>query len=406
MGRFIAGRLSRIGDYFRREFVDPGKIAGCQVLVARDGEIALFDQWGLADRERDKPFQRDTIVRIMSMTKPVTAVALMALFEEGRFRLDDPVHWYLPAFKKQRVYVSGAGEAMITEEPHRKLTIRDMLRHSAGLTYGKALMPLAPGEVVHPVEQAYIDNKVNLKRDVPMMEFVERIAKVPLLFHPGEGWTYSMASDVAGALVEAISGQPFDSFLQQRIFDPLGMKDTGFNVSDAQVDRLAAAYVRNEAGELKLFEDPQQSIYRKPATFCSGGGGLVSTTPDYFRFCEMIRLGGELEGARILSPRTIRLMLSNHLPGGADIASLDKNLWQERGNEGVGYGLGFATVFDPVKSGTIADHDVYWSGFHNTLFWIDRAAGLSVIFMVQFLPTRIYDFRGPLRSLVYSSLAD
>lgn len=177
-------------------------------------------------------------------------------------------------------------------------------------------------------------------------------------------------------------------------------------MADHQVDRFAASYRRSSSGELVLLDDPQTSEYRQPAKFIGGGGGLVSTALDYLRFCEMVRLGGELDGARILAPRTIDLMLQNHLPGGKDIASLDKNLWQERGNVGVGYGLGFATVFDPVQSGTIADHDVYWSGFHSTLFWVDREAGLSVVFMVQFMPPRTYDFRGPLRSLVYSSITE
>lgn len=406
MSGFLTGRLARIGDYMRREFIDTGKIAGCQALVARGGEVGLFDQWGLADIERGRPIAPDTIFRIMSMTKPLTATALMILLEEGRFRLDDPVRAFLPAFRNARVYVSGAGQDMVTEPARRPLTVRDMLRHTAGLTYGHALEPMRPDETVHPVEQAYLDAKVDLARNVPMMTFVDRIAQVPLLYHPGEGWTYSMASDVGGALVEAISGQRYEVFLRERVLGPLQMHDTDFSVPDGKADRFAASYRRGRDGRLVLFDDPETSAYRAVPEFCSGGGGLVGTTPDYFRFCEMIRRGGELDGERILSPRAVRLMTTNHLPGGADIAGMSRNLFQERGNDGVGYGLGFAMTFDPVKSGTLADNDVFWAGFHCTLFWVDPIADLSVVFMTQFMPARVYDFRGPLRSLVYSSLAD
>lgn len=406
MSGFIPGRLKRVGEHFNRYFIDPGKIAGCQAIVARGGEIELQDQWGYADVERDKKIEEDTIFRIMSNTKAVTATAAMILLEEGRFRLEDPLKWHLPNWKDPEVWVSGRGDKMVTEPARRPVTVRDVLRHTAGLTYGEALGVNSFGGDVHPVNEVYQKEKVDLGRSVPSKEFIDRICRTPLRYQPGEAWAYSMASDVVGALVESVSGQWLGDFFEERIFGPLGIKDTAFHVPEDKVSRFAASYRRGEDGKITLFDDPEASVYLKKPVFCSGGGGLVGTAPDYFRFLEMIRREGELDGARILSPRAVRLMRVNHLPGNRDIASMSEGLFVERGNEGVGYGLGFAMTFDPVKSGTLADNDVYWGGLHSTLFWIDPVADLTVVFMVQLFPARTYDFRGPLRSLIYSSLAD
>lgn len=406
MSGFISGRLDRIGEYMQRTFIEPGKIAGCQVIVARGGEIGLSDQWGFADVERERPITSDTIFRTMSNTKAITATAAMALFEEGRFRLDDPLKHHLPGWRDQRVWVSGRGRDMITEPLGRPVTIRDVLRHTAGLTYGSALQTPPAGVEVHPVDEAYQELRVDLGRNVPMAEFIDRISQVPLRYQPGQGWMYSMASDVVGALVEAVSGQPFDEFLKSRILDPLGMRDTAFHVPDEKLNQFSASYRPGRDQQIVLHDDPETSVYRKKPVFSSGGGGLVGTASDYFRFCEMIRRGGELDGVRVLSPRTVRMMCANHLPDGRDIASMSEGLFVERGNDGVGYGLGFATTFDPIKSGSLADNDVFWGGLHSTLFWIDPVADLTVVFMTQLFPARTYDFRGPLRSLVYSALTE
>ena len=401
---FLEGRLDRIGEFFTREFIDTGKIAGCQVVVARGGEVGLFDQWGVANIERAEPLRRESIWRIMSMTKPVTVTCLMMLFEEGGFRLDDPLSKHLPGWREQRVWVSGRGKDMVTEPLKRDVTVRDMLRHTSGLTYGHALYPVAEGEIVHPVDEVYMESGVTLARDGSMEEFIDRISQVPLRYQPGEGWMYSMSSDVVGALVEAISGEKLSAFMRARIFEPLGMDDTAFWVPEEKRDRFTTCYSRGPDGGLVVYDSPDDSVYNTDPAFCAGGMGLVSTSPDFLRFAEMIRRGGELDGVRLLSPRSTRLMLTNNLPGGLDIATISAGLFEERGNDGVGYGLGFATTFDPVRAGSIADNDCYWGGLHSSLFWIDPVAELSVIFMVQFMPARVHDFRGPMRSLVYSSL--
>jgi CubicO group peptidase (beta-lactamase class C family) len=340
------------------------------------------------------------------MTKPVTAVALLTLFEDGRFRLDDPVSRYLANWKEQEVWVSGSGPAMVTEKSRRPVTVRDMLRHTAGLTYGNALSYMGTGESPHPVDRIYREKGVTLDRNISMAEFVRRINQVPLRYHPGDAWTYSMASDVCGALVEAIADEPFDKYLSRRVLDPLGMKETGFSVRPESAARFAALYKRTPDNKAELLDDPAKSEHLLHPQFCSGGGGLVGTIDDYFRFAEMLRNDGEYAGARILAPRTVRLMLANHLPGNRDIATMSQGLLVEQGNEGVGFGLGIATTFDPIASGSIADGDAYWGGVGSQVFWIDRKAELTVIFLTQVTPPRSYDFRGQLRNIVYSSLID
>jgi CubicO group peptidase (beta-lactamase class C family) len=406
MKGFIPGRLERVEEHLTRAYVEPGKIAGCQVLVARGGEIALQRELGFADRERNKALAPDTIFRIYSMTKPVTAVALMMLFEEGRFQLRDPIARFLPGWRDSRVWVSGAGPGMETVPAKRLITVRDLLSHTSGLTYGNTLKGVDVGVSAHPVDQAYDAAGVHLGGRKTLVEFAAKVAQVPLRYQPGEGWMYSVASDVCGALVEAISGQRFDRFLEERIFAPLGMRDTGFSVPKDKLSRFAACYRRTSNKQLALSDDPQTSSYGVPPEFLSGGGGLVSTTADYYRFCEMLRRGGELNGVRLLSPRTVRLMSSNHLPGGSDIAQAAKGLFVEPGNEGIGYGLGFATTIDAVAASSLGQGDIYWAGVASTTFWVDQHADLVVIFMTQLTPARLFNFRGQLRSLVYSALDD
>jgi CubicO group peptidase (beta-lactamase class C family) len=406
MQGFIPGRLDRVEQHLARAYVEPGKIAGCQVLVARGGEIALQRELGLADRERNRPMAPDTIFRIYSMTKPVTAVALMMLFEEGRFQLNDPVARYLPGWRESRVWTSGTGDDMQTAPAKRLITVRDLLSHTSGLTYGNTLKDVGIGESTHPVDQAYRAAGVQLGGRQELADFAAKVARVPLLYQPGEGWMYSVASDVCGALVESMSGQRFDQFLDERIFGPLGMRDTGFSVPKSKLSRFAACYRRSSDKRLVLSDDPETSSYATSPQFLSGGGGLVSTIADYFRFCEMLRQGGVLEGVRLLAPRTLRLMSSNHLPGGRDIAQTIRGPVIEPGNEGIGYGLGFATTVDAVAAGSLGQGDIYWAGVASTTFWVDPHADVVVIFMTQLTPARLFNFRGQLRSLVYSSLPD
>ena len=406
MHGFIPGRLDRITEHLNRHYIEPGKIVGCQTLVARGGEIAYRTELGRADRERDRPLRPDTIFRIYSMTKPITSVALMMLYERGYFQLNDPVSRVFPAWKNHRVWVSGEGDGMETVAAKRPISFRDMLCHTGGLTYGNVLATLGAENATHPVEQVYRKLKIRRSRDESLTEFIAKLADVPLRYQPGERWMYSLATDVCGALVERLSGMRFDVFLQQNILDPLGMKDTSFHVAPEKLDRFAACYRRTADKRVELSDDPMTSAYREPPKFLSGGGGLTSTMADYHRFCEMLRRGGELDGARILSPRTLKLMTMNHLPGGQDLTALAIGNFSETSNEGVGFGLGFASTFDPVRAGSLSKGEYYWGGAASTIFWVDPHADLVVIFMTQLMPSATFDFRGQLKSLIYSALAD
>ena len=397
-------RLERITEHMERNYIQPGKIAGAQVAVSRHGNLAYFRSFGQMDRERANPMADDTIFRIYSMSKPITSVALMTLYERGHFQLNDPVSRFFPSWKNHRVYVSGSGDSMQTAEPTRPVSMRDMLCHTGGLTYGNALAALGAPEETDPVAQAYKAAGVRRGRGETLMEFMEKLSQVPLLYQPGERWMYSLSTDVCGALVEKISGKRFDVFLQDEIFGPLGMKDTAFNVAPEKLDRFAANYSRGADKSLRLMDDPATSEYRNQPTFFSGGGGLTGTTEDYLRFCEMLRRGGEFEGARILGPRTIDLMRRNHLKGGKDLTQMAIGGFSETANEGVGFGLGFASPMDAVTSGSIAAGDYYWGGAASTIFWIDPVEDLSVVFMTQLMPSGAFNFRGQLKNIIYSSI--
>ncbi|MDG1234575.1 MAG: serine hydrolase, partial [Pseudomonadales bacterium] len=304
-----ANRLETISRHLMENYITPGKIAGCQVMVSRGGVPAYFKSFGQMDIERGKPVQEDTIFRIYSMTKPITSVALMMLFEEGRFQLNDPVSRFIPTWKGQQVWVSGEGDDMVTREPASPMTMRHVLSHTSGLTYGTGLFPSE-----HPVDKFYDKLGVNRDAGETIESFAQKLSTVPLRYDPGTQWCYSLATDVCGCLVEFISGVPFGQFLQERMFDPLGMNDTSFVVPENKLDRLAANYGRRADKTLKLLDDPMNSLYANPNRFPSGGGGLASTTADYGRFCEMLRGGGQLEGQRIIGDRTLKLMHRNHLP--------------------------------------------------------------------------------------------
>ncbi len=394
---FAADRLERITGHLNRNYIEPGKIAGCQTLVARHGHVAYFESLGCMDRERAKPVEDDTIFRIYSMTKPITSVALMTLYERGYFQLNDPVHRVIPEWRGHEVYVSGEGATMETRKPERPMTFRHVLSHTGGLTYGAT---------DHPVDRAY--RKAGVRRDEreTLRTFVERLASVPLRYQPGEAWMYSLSTDVCGYLVEALSGKPFDVYLQETIFDPLGMKDTSFSVAADKIERFAANYQRQPDKTLSLVDDPANSTYLKKPSFFSGGGGLTSTTADYLRLCEMLRRGGELDGERILGPRTIELMTKNHLAGGRDLTQMALGAFAETAYEGVGFGLGFAMTLSEVESGSLGQGDYYWGGAASTIFWVDPKEDLVAIFMTQLMPSATFNFRGQLKNIIYSAIVD
>jgi len=399
-----AGRLERIAEHLERNYIGNGKIAGCQVSVARHGHLAYSRSFGQMDRERGKATADDTLYRIYSMTKPITSVALMSLYEKGYFQLNDPVSRYVPSWKDHRVWVEGEGEAMKTEAAARPVSFRDVLSHTAGLTYGGGL----PGVgIQHPIDKVYRELKIRSSETPDTLPaFLDKLSKVPLRYQPGTAWMYSLATDVCGALVEVISGKPFDEYLRSEIFEPLGMKDTAFFVPPEKASRLAANYQRGPDKQLKLIDDPATSNYLKDPVFKSGGGGLAGTSADYLRFCEMLRRGGELDGQRVLGPRTIEIMHMNHLPGGQDLTQVALGGFSETANEGVGFGLGFASTMGQVQTGTLGAGDYYWGGAASTIFWVDPKEDLCVVFMTQLMPSGTFNFRGQLKSIIYSSIID
>ncbi|MDB5451985.1 MAG: beta-lactamase [Caulobacteraceae bacterium] len=403
---FETARLERIGDHLQKNYIDSGKIAGCQVLVTRHGHLAYQKSFGLRDRERAAPWSDDTVVRLYSMTKPITSIALMMLYERGLFQLADPVSRVIPSWRDHRVWVSGRGADMVTEPPKRPISFRDMLCHTGGLTYGSFLNALTGVDASHPVDECYAKENVGRAKGDTLDDFIAKLAKVPLRYHPGEAWQYSLSTDVSGYLVQALSGKRFDRFLAEEIFEPLGMKDTAFHVRPENHERFAACYERGPNKSVRLADDPKTSNFLTEPSFFGGGGGLVGTIADYHRFCEMLRRGGELDGVRLVSPRTLELMHMNHLPGGQDLASCAIGAFAETAYEGVGFGLGFASTLDQVRTQSLGIGDYYWGGAASTIFWVDPAEDLTVIFLTQLLPSSTFNFRGQLKSIVYGAIVE
>ncbi|WP_439102564.1 serine hydrolase domain-containing protein [Congregibacter sp.] len=390
-------RLARVGEHLDRSYVKPGKITGCLTAVLRGGQLAYLQGLGDRDRERQLPMTTDTLFRIYSMTKPIVSLALMTLWERGLFTLDDPVHRFIPAWKDLRVREGGAWPEFQTRQVDRPMRIRDLLTHQSGLTYD--FMQTTE------IDRAYRKMKVAWpSKNYTLDDMIEQLATLPLEFSPGERWNYSVATDVVGFLIERISGQSLPEYLRAVIFEPLGMRDTAFSPREDQLDRFASCYTRDAQKRVVLQDDAQASRYMD-RSFYSGGGGLVSTVEDYLRFCQMLLGGGAANGQRIIGRKTLELMVANHLPGGADLASVAMAGFTETDHEGVGFGLGFASKVDPVKNGYPASRgSYYWGGMASTLFWVDPAEELAVVFMTQLIPSSTFNFRGQLEALVYAAL--
>ncbi|MCB0063529.1 MAG: beta-lactamase family protein [Caldilineaceae bacterium] len=386
--------LERIPAHLNR-YVDEGKLPGYLVLVARCGKAAYVHHYGLADVERQQPMTEETIFRIYSMTKPITSVALLQLYEQGHFQLDNPVAAFIPAFKDLQVYVDGEGDAISTKPPDRAVTFRDLFIHTAGFTYGLFNN--------HPVDQLYREHNV---MGGTLEELIERVASLPLVFTPGSRWNYSVATDVLGYLVEIISGQPLDEYFAEHILGPLGMVDTAFTVPATKGARFAANYGYHEGG-MRLIDDPTASPYLAAPRMRSGGGGLVSTCADYFRFAQMLLNRGELEGARILGRKTVELMTTNHLPNNGDLSSMGMPVFSETPYDGIGFGLGGSVLLDPAKSQILGSPGEFaWGGAASTAFWIDPVEEQLVIFLTQLMPSSTYPIRRELRVLTYGAIVD
>jgi len=397
-------RLERITHHFNARYIEPGKIPGCQILVVRHGHIAYFRTLGMMDLERQKPMRDDTIFRIFSMTKPIASVALMQLYEQALFQLADPVRRFIPEWQDLQVYVSGTGDDMETEPCQKSMTIRDLLMHMSGLTLGDPGRP-----TLRPFRISVLDGKTPVMQSrqngSTLADVVRMLSTRPLMFQPGTHWNYGISTDICGYLVEVISGQRFDQYLAENVFGPLSMKDTGFHVPEDGHHRFPALYTRNPNKTLRLIDDAEQSRYLAPPSYFSGAGGLVSTTEDYSRFCQMLLNGGELDGVRILGRKTIELMSMNHLPGGVDLEAIATGGYAETGFTGVGFGLGFAVTLGDVQTQSIGSNgDYFWGGAANTVFWIDPEEDLYTIFMTQLVPTGIFNFRGQLKNIIYGAI--
>jgi CubicO group peptidase (beta-lactamase class C family) len=391
-------RLARLRPWMEKLVAD-NKLPGVLTVVARRGRAAYAECVGYRDVAAKAPVTEDTLYRIYSMTKPITSTAIMMLYEEGRFQLDDPISRYLPMFKDVRVYGGGTADRYDTVPAKSPITFKQLLTHTSGLTYGFT---------GSPVSAIYQANKFDFQtEEASLWQMMERLAKLPLLAQPGTEWNYSVSTDVLGALVETISGMGFDRFLKTRILDPLGMKDTGFTVREDQRARFAANYQKEDGGGMKLIEGPGNSRYYNPKPLCSGGGGLVSTAGDYLRFCKMIAGKGELDGVRVLGRKTVEFMRINHLQSGGDLASMGMPRFSESTMTGIGFGLGFAVVIDPAKAELLCSPgEHYWGGAASTAFWIDPQEDVIAILMTQLMPSSSYPIRRELRTLVNQAIVD
>ncbi|MEV5738332.1 serine hydrolase domain-containing protein [Streptomyces sp. NPDC052292] len=386
--------LDRLDRHFAR-LVDEGRLPGYLVSVARGGRVAHLTAYGHRDRAAGLPVAADTLWRIYSMTKPVTAVAVLLLVEEGRLSLDDPLDKHLPAFAGPRVYEGGSGADVRTRPARGPVLIRHLLTHTAGLTFGFYHE--------HPVDALYRES--GLEYSVPpgkdLAETVEVYARMPLQFEPGTRWNYSVASNVLGRVIEVVAGQPLDEFFAERILRPLGMTDTGFHITGEQAGRLAELYGETEDGGITPV--PGLPVRGRPR-FLSGSGGLVASAGDFHRFMEMLRRGGELDGARLLSPGTLALMTRNQLPGGARLSSFGAPVHRVRANEGLGFGFNVSVVVDPARTLAPTSPGTYgWTGVATTAFWVAPAHDLTVQFMTQLRPKKLKVFPD-LRRLVHEAV--
>lgn len=377
--------------------VERGELAGVASLVARHGEVVHFAATGLRDRERGAPLTRDTIYRIYSMTKPITSVAVMMLVERGQLLLADPVSKHIPELAGMRVLRTPDSPLTDVVAAPREMTVRDLLTHTSGL----ASAP--PGFASKAIEQAYFEADLRgSQTKLPPAEWIARLARIPLAHPPGTKFLYGVSTDVLGHLVSVVSGKPLEDFLQSEIFEPLGMRDTAFFVPDEKLDRFAANYGPGEGGGLALVDAPATSRYRQPPAFPSGAGGLVSTIDDYLRFGEMLRRGGELDGVRLLSRKSIELMTTNHLSESErDVPMLSG--WFP----GQGFGLGFSVVDALAPGGTLGSVGQYgWGGAAGTYFWVDPEEQLVAILMIQLLPPGGIPIVPEFKNGVYQAITD
>jgi len=390
-------RLARIKSWMQM-YIECGRLPGATTLVARHGKVVFCETMGYGDLEEKKSLAQDSILRFYSMSKPITAVAVMMLYEQGLFQLDDPLADFIPAFRNMEVYQSGSGDNMITTPATTPITIHHLLTHTSGLTYAVENEGGIPG--------LYTENRTDFNPDDgPLESVVDRLANIPLEFEPGSRWEYSVSFDVLGRFVEVVSSKPLDTFLKENIFDPLGMEDTGFFVPESKHDRFVSLYQCTPEAPLVLMESAVDSPLVRPVETLSGGSGLVSTLEDYFFFTEMLRNKGVFNGQRLLGRKSVELMTCNHLPG--DLADMGQPTFCETTYEGIGFGLGMSVVINPAKSKILGTPGEYaWGGYASTAFFVDPKEDMTVIFLTQLIPSSAYPIRRELRVLTYQALID
>lgn len=391
-------RLNRL-RVAMQSYVDERKLAGLITMIARRDQVFHYECFGMMDIHANKPMQPDTIFRIYSMTKPITSAAVMMLYEGGDFQLKDPVSRFIPGFKDVRVFVRATESGLDLAELEREVTIQDLLTHTSGLVYGDPEGSPVEVEVWQADREA---EKVT--PDETLEEWIQRLVRLPLAHQPGAKWHYGLSTDVLGYVVEVISGLAFNAFLEQRIFAPLGMVDTGFYVPQEKIGRLAVLYGPADGGGLQVVDAPETSKYSKPRKYLSGGGGLVSTASDYMRFAQMLLNGGELNGMRLLRQETVELMKTNHLSDELIPIDFDPLTPYLRGH---GFGLGFAVLTDVAQSGMLGSEGAFWwGGAANTFFWVDPREELIGLIMPQFTPTGHYPIQGEFQELCYQAIVD
>lgn len=398
--RMSSERLARLDAHFRT-YVDDGRLPGWQVVVARRGLVVHHSTYGMRDVQAGLPVEHDTIWRIFSMTKPITAVLALQLWEEGAFELNDPVHRYIPAFKNTKVWRSGSVTSPVLDPITEPMRLWQLFAHTAGLTYGFMY--------AHPVDELYrrAGFEWGAPKDHDLAAVCDALAGLPLLFQPGREWNYSMGLDVLGRVLEVVSGKPLDVLMRERLLDPLGMHDTTWFVPEPQQSRLARLYGAHPATRQAIPLDAMGAAALTPPTWFGGGGGLQSTAWDYQRFIQMLANEGELDGVRILSPRSVRYMASNHLPGNADLTQFGRPLFSETAFDGVGFGLGVSVSLDPVAGRVPGNPGEFaWGGAASTAFWVDPADDLTVGFYTQLLPSSVHPIRSQLKQLVYQAMLD
>ena len=388
---FVSDRLARIPAFIQANYLDNGKLPFASVLVGRGDDIAL--QWSSGVAE-------DAIFRIASMTKPITSVAFMQLVEQGLVALTDPVTKYIPEFAQLGVFVGGGGNVpFMTRAPKTQMRVIDLLRHTAGFTYSF--------QEQGNIDAAYRKTDVESWTKNTSQSVIDTLAQIPLEFDPGTQWNYSVATDILGILVERISGLSLPEYFQTHIFTPLGMTDSFFQVPAGKAARIPEGFAFDPETKMKLIDKAgADSMWTKGWSFNSGGGGLASSVADYYRFCRMLLNGGALDGAQILSPKTIELMTANHIPGGQDLTQMSKSLFSEAEMAGIGFGLGFATTIDSAATLTpCSTGDFYWGGMYSTAFFVDPVEDIIMIFMTQLLPSTTYPVRREIKTMIYSALA-